>query len=266
MKFLLFIVAHVFVVSLADAKDVLSDLLAETIQQLPEHLRSPEAIVEKRVSSLARFDSFSKIEVLVNSSWERDLPKIAEFAGSESEKIIYFKAAQKLSRRDYIRFLTAATPLVANGSISKQQFKWGAFPEAKHLREMWMENPPGDSLKNLAYQAGLIFPDDKNMKDFFDKVIAGQVAIDSIGKDEKSLSATPTTSQKTHAEVQRPDKRPSESPAERTILPNTSLPNYSTVGSLMQRIGKAGSLTFAGIVGIIIAAILIWRWKSKSTR
>jgi len=67
------------------------------------------------------------------------------------------------------------------------------------------------------------------------------------------------------AESQRPDRRPSESPAEITSKPNKINPDSSAIGSLVQRIGKGESLTFAGIIGMIVAAILIWRWKSKPT-
>ena len=66
------------------------------------------------------------------------------------------------------------------------------------------------------------------------------------------------------AEPQRPLRRPSESAFEVTSKPNEKKPDSSAVGSLVQRIGKGGSLTFAGIIGIIIAAILISFWKSKS--
>jgi hypothetical protein len=68
----------------------------------------------------------------------------------------------------------------------------------------------------------------------------------------------------TPAEPQRPHRRPSESAVEVTSKPNEKNPDSSAVGSLVQRIGKGGSLTFAGIIGIFIIAILIWRKKSKS--
>ncbi len=67
------------------------------------------------------------------------------------------------------------------------------------------------------------------------------------------------------AEVQRPDRRPSGSPVEVTSEPNGKEPESSKVGTLVQRIGKGWSLTFAGMIGIIISAVLIWRWKSKPT-
>lgn len=66
------------------------------------------------------------------------------------------------------------------------------------------------------------------------------------------------------ADSQRPDRRPSESQAVETPIPNEKIPDSSIVGLLVQKIGKGKSLTIAGIIGIIIAAILIWRWKSKS--
>lgn len=66
------------------------------------------------------------------------------------------------------------------------------------------------------------------------------------------------------AESQRPDRRPSEFRALETPIPNEKISDSSTLGLLVQKIGKGESLTIAGIIGIIIAAILIWRWKSKS--
>jgi hypothetical protein len=68
------------------------------------------------------------------------------------------------------------------------------------------------------------------------------------------------------AESQRPDRRPSESRAVETPISNEKIPGSSAVGLLVQKIGKGGSLAIAGTIGIILAAILIWRWKSKSKR
>lgn len=66
-------------------------------------------------------------------------------------------------------------------------------------------------------------------------------------------------------ESQRPDRRSSESPVEATSKPYEKNPGSSTIGSFMQSVGKSGNLTFAAIIGMIVVAILIWRWKSKST-
>ncbi len=66
------------------------------------------------------------------------------------------------------------------------------------------------------------------------------------------------------AESQRPDRRPSESRTLETPISNEKIPSSSAVGLLVQKIGKGESLAIAGIIGIILAAILIWRWKSKS--
>ncbi len=66
------------------------------------------------------------------------------------------------------------------------------------------------------------------------------------------------------AETQRPDRRPSESRAAETPISNEKIPGSSAVGLLVQKIGKGESLAIAGIMGIILTAILIWRWKSKS--
>jgi hypothetical protein len=64
-------------------------------------------------------------------------------------------------------------------------------------------------------------------------------------------------------EVRRPDHRPSGSPVEMTSKYNSITTDSSKVGSFVERIGKGWSLTFAGMTGIIMALILIWRWKSK---
>lgn len=65
------------------------------------------------------------------------------------------------------------------------------------------------------------------------------------------------------AEVQRPDRRPAGSPVEMTSETNRKNTYSSKVGLFLQRIGNGWGLTFAGMIGIIIAAILIWRKKSK---
>lgn len=130
---------------------------------------------------------------------------------------------------------------------------------------MWIENPPSNSLKDLAFPASLIYTDDKDMNDLFGKVISGQVAINSIENDEKSLSANPTASQERPADSQRPDRNNSEFPAARTPVPNEKNRDSSAAESLVQKIGAGRVVTIAGFVGLIITAILMWRWKSKST-
>ena len=65
------------------------------------------------------------------------------------------------------------------------------------------------------------------------------------------------------SQVHRVDRRSSLPSDDGTRMPKERTPDSSTVGSLVQRIGKGGSLTFAGIIGIFIIAILIWRQKSK---
>ncbi len=75
--------------------------------------------------------------------------------------------------------------------------------------------------------------------------------------------AKPYIGQTPPAEVQRPDRRPSESPAMETPILNEKTPDSSTVESSVQMIGKGMSLTFAGIIGIFILAILVWRQRLK---
>ena len=243
------------------------ELLSKTENALPERARYLGAIAERRSSSMAKkIESFDLLQKNFEKAWTEDLRSIDTVAPSDNKKAIFFKAAQILPRKDYIDFLMMTCQLVDNGKISKQQLKWGLFPSEKHLREMWIENPPSAPLKDLAHQASLIFADDQGMKDFLEKVVSGQVAIDGIGKDEKSLSATPEASQKPPAEVQRPDRRPLEPPAVKTPTPNERTCDSSAAGSFVQKIGENTILTFAGIIGIIIAAMLFWHWRSKTSQ
>jgi hypothetical protein len=89
----------------------------------------------------------------------------------------------------------------------------------------------------------------------------------TIDRDAVKINelAKPFVGKTPPAEVQRPDRRPSRSTADAIRLPSEPTPNPSAVESLGQRIGKGGILAFAGTIGIIIAVILIWRCKSKST-
>lgn len=265
-KPLLFLIIKFIVSSSVCVGSDTFELLSKTENALPERARYLGAIAERRSSSMARkIESFDLLQQNFKKTWVEDLRSIDTVAPSDNTKAIFFKAAQILPRKDYIDFLMMTCQFVENGKISKQQLKWGLFPAEKHLREMWIENPPSAPLKDLAHQASLIFADDKNMKGFLDKVVSGQVAIDSIGKDEKSLSATPTASKKPPAEVQRSDRQLSESPAAGTPMPNERTFDSSAAGSFVQKIGEGRILTFVGIIGIIIAGILIWRWNSKST-
>lgn len=240
------------------------ELLSKTENAFPEHSRYLGAIAERRSSSMAKkIESFDLLQKNFKKTWKEDLNSIETVAPSDNTKAIFFKAAQILSREDYRNFLMATCPLVESGKISKQQLKWGLFPAEKHLREMWIENPPSSSLKDLACQASLIFADDEGMKVFLDRVFSGQLGIDSVGRDEKSLSATPLAYQKRPTEAQRPERRPLESPVVGTPLPNKKNLDSSVARSFVHKIGGVKILTFTGIIGVIIMIALIWRSKSK---
>lgn len=252
------------VTSLVSAGSDTFELLSKTENALPERVRYLGAIAERRASSMAqKIESFDLLQQGFKKTWAEDLNSIETVAPSDNTKAIFFKAAQILSQEDYRNFLMATCPLVESGKISKEQLKWGLFPGEKHLREMWIENPPSSSLKDLAYQASLIFADDEGMKVFLDRVFSGQLGIDSVGKDEKSLSATPLAYQKRPAEAQRPERRPLESPVVGTPLPNERILDSSAAGSFVHKIGGVRILTFVGIIGFIIMIALIWRLKSK---
>jgi len=97
------------------------------------------------------------------------------------------------------------------------------------------------------------------------KFAADNKADTTIHRDAVKIKelAKPYMGKTPPAEVHRLERRSSVSSADETRMPNERTPDSSTVGSLVQRIGKGGILTFAGIIGIVIIAILIWRQKSK---
>jgi hypothetical protein len=115
--------------------------------------------------------------------------------------------------------------------------------------------------------------------------IAIEVADDSIGIAEGHIRPKPLTNlkgqflgiskqtypawlaahpAKPSTEKERPDRRLSESPANGTITTNQKATDPFTIESLAGGIGKSWGLWLAGICGMIIAVMLIWRWKSKS--
>lgn len=116
--------------------------------------------------------------------------------------------------------------------------------------------------------------------------IAIEVADDSIGIAEGQIRPKPLTNlkgqflgiskqtypawlaahpAKPSTEKERPDRRLSELQANGTKTTNRETSDLSTIGSLADRIGKSWGLWLAVICGMIIAAILIWRCKSKPT-
>lgn len=116
--------------------------------------------------------------------------------------------------------------------------------------------------------------------------IAIEVAADSIGIAEGQIRPKPLTNlkgqflgiskqtytawlaanpAKPSTERERPDRRPSESSANGTKTTDKEASDSSAIGSLTQRVGKSWGLWLTGICGMLIAGILIWRWRSKPT-
>jgi hypothetical protein len=116
--------------------------------------------------------------------------------------------------------------------------------------------------------------------------IAIEVANDSIGIAEGKIRPKPLNnfkgqflgiSKQTNAawlaenpaksstEKERPDRRLSESPVYGATTTNKKASDAFIFGTVAEGVGKGWGLWLAGICGMAIAAILIWRWKSKST-
>jgi len=203
MKIFIYTFASVILSSLsvtAQDSNMIRDMLTKTESRIPENYRDPLSIVEMR-SSLDKVESFVQMQGILKSSWKTSLPLINELAANDTQKALYFKAAQILPREEYIAFVTAASEQAATGTISKQQFKWALFPGQKHLREMWTEDPPDESLQQLARRAKEVLGDDAGPSNFFDHVLSGKVASDNRSPEQTSpleneaegRASTPTT-------------------------------------------------------------------------
>lgn len=191
MKALIYSFFSVILTSLpvmAQDSKMIRDALAKTERSIPENYRDPLSVVEKRLSSWEKVEAFTEIQSALENSWRTNLPKINEFATNDTQKALFFKAAQILPRKEYIEFMIAASDQVASEAVSKQQFKWALFPGQKHLREMWTEAPPSESLKQLARKAKMIFSEDTSQANFFDHVLSGKVAADNRKPEQTSSS------------------------------------------------------------------------------
>jgi hypothetical protein len=169
--------------------NMVREMLPKIESTISENYRDPVSVAEKRPSSWAKkVEAFAQLQTVLKTSWRTSLSQINEIATNETQKAIFFKAAQILPREEYIAFVTAASEQVASGSISKQLFKWALFPSEIHLREMWTEAPPSESIKQLARQAKMVLSEDTNQSNFFDHVLSGKVAADNRQPEQTSSS------------------------------------------------------------------------------
>ncbi len=223
---------------------MIRETLAKTESAIPENYRDSASIVEMR-SSLEKVESFTQLQSILNTSWRTNLPQINEFAANDTQKALYFKAAQILPREEYIAFMTAASDQAASGAISKQQFKWALFPSQKNLREMWTEDPPSESLQQLARKAKIILGDDAGQFKFFDHVLSGKVASDNRPPEEPKLEKKLTAKGATSAPTATPStsaKVPPQSSPVAQVEPPKATPLPWIIGAI---------LLLAVVVGIL---------------
>jgi|GEM_PF-2806472 len=152
------------------------DIMARVSSEIPARSNTAEIIVEKRLSGLEKYPSFVPLEKSVRENWREDLLEFENVADTAAKKSLYFKAAETLDVENYIEFLRLAGKATASQKIEKQQFKWALFPSQKHLRDMWTQNPPSQSLKELAREAEAILSDDLSTARFLKDVQGGVVA------------------------------------------------------------------------------------------
>jgi len=214
---------------------MIREILAKAESSIPENYRDPASIVEMR-SSLEKVETFTQLQGILKNSWRTSLPHINELAANDTQKSIYFKAAQILPREEFIAFVSAASDQVASKAISKQQFKWALFPSQKHLREMWTEDPPSESLQQLAQRAKMILGDDAGQSKFFDHVLSGKVASDNRPPEQTSPSENA-------AEI------PASGP---TAAPPSTSTNATPQSSLVVQVEQSRTALWPWIIGAIL--------------
>lgn len=248
MKYFLYIFVLVSLLRLsamAQDSNMIRETLAKTERAIPENYRDSASIVEMR-SSLEKVESFTQLQSILKTSWRTNLPQINEFAANDTQKALYFKAAQILPREEYIAFMTAASDQATSGSISKQQFKWALFPSQKNLREMWTEDPPSESLQQLARKAKIILGDDAGQFKFFDHVLSGKVASDNRPPEEPKFEKELTAKGATSAPTATPStsaKAPPQSSPIAQVEPPRSSPLPWIIGAILL-LAVAGGILF----------------------
>jgi hypothetical protein len=152
--------------------------------------------------------------------------------------------------------------------ISKWQKEFDTFAHSQDPQ--FVKTAIQTLLWKLAYGTEgekIILSNKTNVLNLLVKFAEDNKADTTIDRDAVKINelAKPFIGKTPPTEVQRPDRRPSRSTADAIRFPSEKTPSSFLAKSLEQRFGKGGILAFAGIIGIIIAAILIWRCKLKST-
>lgn len=150
------------------------ELITSIENAIPARLRDPIGLVENE--SWTRHPDFKKLQGLIAQDWEKQAAAISTIAPSDNAKTIYYKAAQVLDRGTYLEFIMATSDRMAASELHPMQFKWVVFPHQKHLRNIWVEDPPSDQLKKVAARVREVMTDDLGMVRFMNEVISGQVA------------------------------------------------------------------------------------------
>lgn len=159
--------------TIADTSRVTA-LLEALEKTVPAAYRDPGALVEK--SNWSKEPDFRELQSLIARDWASHAPAISTVAPSNNAKTIYYKAAQVLDRSTYLKLIMATSDRMAAGELHPMQFKWVVYPQSKHLREIWHEDPPSIELKKVAARVREVMAGDPSTVRFMNEVISGQVA------------------------------------------------------------------------------------------
>jgi hypothetical protein len=162
--------------SIVLAKKSINDFNANRLkEQYPSYRLDAVDVVETR-GGLEKYEEFRAIQKHINIHKEKCLSCFGGTVQDPVDMALFFKAAEVLSREEYIKFVTAAADLVESGAISKQQYNWALRPFSKHLRDMWAEDPISKPLQQLALRARAVMADDASFCAFVDKVLSRKLA------------------------------------------------------------------------------------------
>lgn len=158
--------------------------LARVEDTVDPRYRYPEAILETRFGENS---GFKELEVLVQNTWEVDLDRLAEIAPTESAKVIYLRAAQSLSISDYTLFLRRLVPLVKDGQLKREHFRWALVPNAPHLRRFWYESRDNPEFRAMSNEAQGLFLDKPEYLEALRLAAKGEIERPALGTGSYSL-------------------------------------------------------------------------------
>lgn len=224
-------------------------LLEALEKTVPEDYRDPGALVEK--DDWSKEPDFRELQALIARDWATHVPAISTLAPSNNAKTIYFKAAQVLNQKQYLKLLVATADHAEAGEIHPMQFRWIVSPYEKHLRKMWEEDPPSEELKIAAARVREVVGADSNMGKLMTRIIAGEMRA-SLRNDDSD--ANPLPKLPTQAAPSTSTPPPAAPPLVVKVSPPVAQPPANSSNPLWW---------IAGAIAALVAVVVVVRRKKS---